>query len=43
MEQREAGNAYSILEHIDVMLFVEAGLFGDGIEEGRHVTVVIPN
>ena len=43
MDQREAGDAYSVLEHVDVLLFVEAGLFGDDIEEGRHVTVVIPH
>ena len=43
MEQREAGNAYSIFEHVDVLMFVEAGLFCDGFEEGRHVTVVIPH
>ena len=43
MEQREAGNDYSVHEHVDVLMFVEAGLFGDGIEEGRHFTVVIPN
>ena len=43
MEQREAGDAYSVLEHVDVLLFVEAKLFGDGFEERRHVTFVISN
>ena len=43
MEQREAGNAYSVLEHIDVMLLVEGELFVDSLEEGYDITIVIPH
>ena len=41
MEQREAGNAYSVLEHIDVMLLVEGELFVDSLEEGYDIAIVI--
>ena len=43
MEQREAGNAYSVLEHVDVLMFVEAGLFGDCLEKWYNIAVIIPN
>ena len=43
MEQREAGNAYSVLEHIDVMLLVEGELFVDSLEEGYDIAIVIPH
>ena len=41
MEQREAGNAYSVLEHIDVMLLVEGELFVDSLEEVYDIAIVI--
>ena len=32
-------NAYTIFEHIDVLLFVEGKLFVDGYEKGYDVAV----
>ena len=41
IEQCQSRDAYTIYEHIDVLLFVEGKLFIDGIEEGYDVSVVI--
>ena len=42
MEQREAGDAYSVFEHVNTPVAIERELFGDGIEERCHVTVIVP-
>ena len=34
IEQCQSRDAYTVFEHIDVLLFVEGKLFIDGIEEG---------
>ena len=43
IEQCQSRDAYTVFEHIDVLLFVEGKLFIDGIEEGYDVSVVIPH
>ena len=42
IEQCQSGNAYTIFEHIDVMLLVEGELFVDILEERCDIAVVIP-
>ena len=39
IEQCQSRNAYTIFEHIDVLLFVEGKLFVDGYEKGYDVAV----
>ena len=41
IEQCQSRDAYTVFEHIDVLLFVEGKLFIDGFEEGYDVSVVI--
>ena len=39
IEQCQSRDAYTVFEHIDVLLFVEGKLFIDGVEEGYDVSV----
>ena len=43
VEQRQPRDAYTVFKYIDVLVVVECGLFYNGFEEWRHVTVVIPH
>ena len=43
MEQREAGDAYSVFEHVNTPVVVESELFGDCLEERCDVTVIVPH
>ena len=43
IEQCQSGNAYTIFEHIDVMLLVEGELFVDSLEKRYYLAVVIPH
>ena len=43
IQQCQTRNAYAIFEHIDVLAAVESGLFCNGFDERRHVSVVVPD